>query len=222
MNSAITILPSLLAADFGELRAGARQAEAAGGDALHIDVMDGVFVPNISMGPEVVRMAKDAVGIPINVHLMISNPAEHVAAFIDAGADTVLIHVEIDGDVAAVLDAIRDKGAIPGITLNPGTDAGAVLPFLPAVDEVLCMTVNPGHGGQSFMPEVLPKIREIRLAAPDLRIMVDGGITTDTVKDCAAQGANVFVAGAALYNAPDMAAEIQLMRANAAAQCALQ
>ncbi len=213
----VTILPSLLAADFGRLEEGARRAEQAGADALHLDIMDGHFVPNISFGPDVVAMARRTVRLPLNVHLMLSNPDRHAARFMDAGADTLLIHVEASCDVAAVLKEIRARKVRPGLTLNPDTPAEAVFPFLDQVDEVLCMTVHPGYGGQAFIETVLPKLRAVRDYAtraghPDLTIMVDGGINHETAARCAAGGANAFVAGTFLYRASDMAAELQRMR----------
>jgi ribulose-phosphate 3-epimerase len=210
------VLPSLLAADFGDLRGGARLAESAGGDALHMDIMDGHFVPNLSMGPDVVKMAKNSVKIPLSVHLMISNPDKLVPAFLDAGADIILIHIEVDCDVPAILKQIRSGGRKAGITLNPATPAEAVFPVLENVDQVLCMTVQPGFGGQSFRPEVLPKIRAIRDRLNKMKrgsdILVDGGINHETALKCAEHGANAFVAGVFLYKSRDMAAEIRRMR----------
>lgn len=213
----VKILPSLLAADFGHLEAGARAAESCGGDALHLDIMDGHFVPNLSMGPDVVRMAKHAVKIPLSVHLMLTNPDEHMIAFIEAGADSLLIHIEAGCDVPGVLERIRDMGVRPGITLNPLTPPELVYPVLDRVDEVLCMTVHPGYGGQAFMPEVLDKIRTIRdyanaLGLTDIDILVDGGIDVTTAPRCAAAGANAFVAGTSLYRAANMGAAANEMR----------
>lgn len=200
----------------GNLEAEARRAEAAGADALHIDVMDGHFVPNLSMGPAVVEMAKRCVSIPLSVHLMISRPDQYLLHFIEAGADTLLIHIEAECDVPGALARIREQGAKPGITLNPNTQAELIYPVLGIVDEILCMTVHPGFGGQAFMPEVLTKISKIRKHATasghNLNIMVDGGINDSTATQCAASGANYFVAGTHLFKAPDMAAQISLMR----------
>jgi len=215
----VQILPSLLAANFGKLAAEARRAEEAGGDALHLDIMDAHFVPNLSMGPDVVVMAKGTVGIPMSVHLMMSRPDQYLDTFAEAGADSLLIHLEAECDVTETLERIRELGLRPGITLNPETPAELVFPVLADVDEVLCMTVHPGYGGQSFMPEVLPKIRAIRDNAKSIGrepdIMVDGGINLETAAECAAAGANSFVAGTFLYRAPDMAATLALLRQKA-------
>jgi ribulose-phosphate 3-epimerase len=215
----ILILPSLLAGDFGRLEEAAKRAEASGGDALHIDVMDGHFVPNLSMGPDVVRMARRTVNIPLSVHLMMTNPDQYLTAFVEAGADSLLIHIEAECDVPDALDRIRDLGSRPGITLNPETPADMIFPVIEKVDEILCMTVHPGYGGQKFMAAVLPKIRAVRSHAdavgltPD--ILVDGGIDAANAAACAAHGANAFVAGTALYAAADMKAGIAAMREQA-------
>jgi len=222
----VKILPSLLAADFGNLEAAARRAEACGGDQLHVDVMDGVFVPNISFGPGVVAMARRAVKMPLSVHLMVLRPDQYVTPFADAGADSLLIHIESDCDVPATLERIRRRGLRAGITLNPDTEAEAIFPVMERTDEVLCMTVQPGHGGQSFIAETLPKIRAVRdfansLGKRDFSILVDGGINVKTAAECAACGADAFVAGTSLYEAPDMSGEIARLRASAQAALAL-
>ncbi len=213
----IKILPSLLAADMGHLADGAKKAEDSGADALHLDIMDPHFVPNISMGAAVVAMAKKVVSIPLNVHLMLSRPDQFLNQFIEAGADTLLIHVEAECDIAPQLTRIRELGVRPGITLNPDTPPELLLPIIDKVDEVLCMTVHPGYGGQSFMPEVLPKIKTIREFAisrglDDLDIMVDGGIDLTTGPQCAAHGASMLVLGTSLYRAPDMKADLSSLR----------
>ena len=218
MTPCFRILPSLLAADTGRLADEARRAEAAGADELHLDIMDGHFVPNISFGPDVVAMARRAVRIPLNVHLMLSRPDLYAERFAKAGADTIQIHVEAECDVAATLRAIRGLGAHPAVVINPETDADALDPYLALADEVLCMTVHPGYGGQAFMAEVLPKVARVRAKldalgrAPDFPLMVDGGVSPATVQDCARAGANAFVAGSALFRAADMAADVRLMR----------
>ncbi len=201
----------------GHLAKEARRAEAAGADALHLDIMDGHFVPNISMGPAVVAMAREEVSIPLNVHLMLSRPDQYIKAFIEAGADTVLIHIEAECDVQEALERIRELGAKPGITINPETNPELLFPVLECVDEVLCMSVHPGYGGQSFIPEVLLSINSVwreakRIGKSDLVIMVDGGINHETAVKCAQQGANAFVAGTFLYGSNNMAAEIETMR----------
>lgn len=215
----IGILPSLLAADVGNLEAAARRAEQSGADALHIDLMDGHFVPNMSFSPSVVQMAKKCIGIPLSVHLMLSNPDQYVKKFIDAGADTLLIHIEAECDVPETLELIKDLGAKPGITINPETAAEMIFPVIELVDEVLCMTVHPGYGGQSFISAVLPKIRKVRefakSAGKQLDIMVDGGINLETAAQCAAHGANLLVAGTSLYGLQDMASGITQMRQRA-------
>lgn len=218
----MAILPSLLAADFGNLEAGVRKAEAAGADGLHLDIMDGHFVPNLSMGPDVVRMARRCCPkLPRNVHLMMSNPGDHLGRFIEAGAHVLLIHIEVAGDVPAMLREIRRLGARPGITLNPGTEAERIFPVLSLVDEVLCMTVHPGYGGQSFIPDVLPKIRTVRNRIRDMKlavdISVDGGIDAGTGPQCAAMGANVLIAGTSLYSSADMRDAVSKLRAAAIA-----
>lgn len=213
----ILILPSLLAADVGNLEAGVRLAEAAGGDALHVDIMDGHFVPNLSMGPTVVEMAKRCTRIPLSVHLMMTRPDQYIDRFVEAGADSLLIHIEADCDVPAALARIRELGVRPGITLSPGTGAEAIDGVLEQVDEVLCMTVHPGYGGQAFIVDVLPKIRQVRdkareLGKGDIDILVDGGIGRETIARCAGHGANSFVAGTSLYRAGDMTDEVRRLR----------
>jgi ribulose-phosphate 3-epimerase len=211
------ILPSLLAADAGRLAEEAKRAEQAGADALHLDIMDGHFVPNISMGPSVVEMARRELKIPLNVHLMLSRPDLYVKTFVEAGADSIQIHIESECDVLECLKCIRELGVAVGIAVNPDTNPELIFPVLGDVDEVLCMTVRPGYGGQSFMPQVLPSIRRVREEAlrignHNLTIMVDGGINRETAVQCAANGANAFVAGKFLFKAHDMAAEITTLR----------
>ncbi len=219
MERPVHILPSILAAPIGRLEQGCRQAAAAGADGLHVDIMDAHFVPNLSMGPDVVRMAKQAVDVYLSVHLMMTHPNEYVDVFTRAGADILLIHIEADCDVPRTLRCIRDAGIRAGITLNPETPADSIFGVLDAdlVDEVLCMTVHPGFGGQSFIPEVLPKIDAIHCHAPNVWISVDGGVINSTGADAAGQGANVFVAGSFLFRANDMAAAVRDLRAGCAA-----
>jgi len=214
----VSILPSLLAADPGALAEGCRRAEAAGADEIHIDIMDAHFVPNLSFSPAIVAMAKRAApNLPRNVHLMMTHPHEYAERFIEAGATTILIHVEPEYGILATLAAIRARGVRCGLVLNPETPARAVFPYLNEVDEILCMTVRPGRGGQSFMPEVLPTIGAVRRAADgagnaNLTLMVDGGINLETATLCTAAGANAFVAGTFLYAMDDMAAGVRALR----------
>ena len=213
----VEILPSLLAADIGNLEVAARMAETSGGDALHIDIMDGHFVPNLSLGPAVVAMARGCIKIPLNVHLMMLHPDQYLNRFIEAGADSLLIHIESECDVPEALDRIRELGARSGIALNPETPAEMIFPVLDMVDEIICMTVHPGYGGQKFMPEVLPKMRTLRdhgksCNKHELSIIVDGGIDIESAAKCAAQGVNAFVAGTSLYTSPDMTSDISRMR----------
>ena len=219
----IEIMPSILAADMGNLEAEIRQCERAGADQIHLDVMDGVFVPNISMGPAVCEMVNRVTDLPINTHLMLLRPQDHIEAFAKAGSDTILIHIESECDVEDTLKKIRDLGCKAGITVNPPTSintilnegAGSSCLEKGLVDEVLVMSVNPGFGGQSYIAEAEAKVAEVRRRYPEMLISIDGGIDLETVKPAAAHGANLFVAGTSLFKAPDMKEAITQMRANA-------
>lgn len=212
----IEIMPSILAADMGNLEAAIKQCEAAGADQIHVDVMDGVFVPNISMGPAVAAMADKVTDLPLDVHLMLLHPQDYIKAFAKAGSDTILIHVESECDVEDTLRKIRDLGCKSGITLNPDTPADSIFKYLDdeLLDEVLIMSVHPGFGGQSYIKSVESKVAAIRKRCPEILISIDGGIDLNTIKSAAAHGANMFVAGTSLFKAPDMKAAVSEMRAN--------
>ena len=212
------ILPSLLAADYGSLADEIRRAEASGADALHIDIMDAHFVPNLSFGPDIVALSRRvAPGFFRHVHLMLTRPDLYLEPFAAAGAQTIQIHVESDCDLHAELPRIRALGLRAAIALNPETPAEAVFPYLGLCDEVLVMTVHPGYGGQSFIADCLPKITLIRHRAPGIDIMVDGGINDENALLAAKAGANQLVAGSYLFKQSDMAAAVAALRKDGAA-----
>lgn len=210
------VSPSILAADFSRLGEGLTRIENAGADMVHVDVMDGVFVPQATFGPPVVRSLRDVSKIPFDVHLMINDPGRFVNDFIDAGSDMLTIHVESKGNLRKLLKEIRDRGISPGISLNPGTPFSKLRKYLDLVDLVLVMSVQPGYGGQAFRPEVVPKISSIKEYAKenglDIQVSVDGGINRETGKLCADAGADILVAGSYLFKLDDMRSEIDLWK----------
>lgn len=217
----IRIAPSILAADFARLGDEARAVEEAGADWLHVDVMDGRFVPNITLGPPIVAALRAATTLPLDVHLMIIEPERYVADFVRAGAATVGVHVETCPHLHRTVHQIREEGARACVVLNPATPASAVEPVLGDIDQVLVMTVNPGFGGQKFIASMLPKITQLRRWIDERRLPValevDGGIATGTMARAAAAGADTFVAGTAVFGASDRAAAIAALRAEAIA-----
>ncbi len=217
MVKKIQIAPSILAADFAFLGAAVREAEAAGADVIHVDVMDGHFVPNLTIGPPVVAALRRVTKLPLDVHLMIEHPERYVEAFAQAGADGLTVHPEASVHLHRTLQTIRARGLKAGVALNPSTSEAALRYVLPLVDIVLVMSVNPGFGGQAFIPEVLPKITAIRLmldeAGSGAWLSVDGGINPQTAGRVLRAGADTLVAGSAVFRAPGgVAAAIAALR----------
>jgi ribulose-phosphate 3-epimerase len=218
----LRIAPSILAADFGRLADEVRAVERAGADWIHVDVMDGHFVPNLTLGPVVVEALRAATRLPLDVHLMIEEPERSLEAYVRAGADRVGVHVETCPHLHRTLAQIREAGAKACAVLNPSTPASALRPVLEELDQVLVMSVNPGFGGQKFIPGALAKLAELRgwidaLERP-IELEVDGGIGPGTIGAAARAGANVFVAGTAVFRASDYAAAIADLRKEAAAE----
>lgn len=230
----IKIAPSILAGNFGYLADEAKRAEDAGANSLHIDIMDGHFVPNLTMGPQIVAAINRATDLPLDVHLMIYNPYDYIERFVEAGADNITFHMEATEDVAETLHYIRKCNVKAGLAFNPETSLSMIPPYLDKCDMVLLMTVHPGFGGQAFIQDVLNKVRftrnvcdQLNIRAggvtpkdkhskdhelPPFDIQVDGGITLENVEQCVEAGANVIVAGTTLYRTPDMAVAIKAMR----------
>ncbi len=218
-NSSLLIAPSLLASDFARLGEEAKAVEAAGADWLHLDIMDGHFVPNISFGAGIVEAVARVCALPLDVHLMITRPDLHLDHFVKAGARSITVHVEAPHNVPETLGRIRQAGCSAGIAINPPTPVEAVMGYLGLVDLVLVMTVNPGFGGQRFLAEMLHKVSAIAKLKADFgatfNIQVDGGINAETAGRCAESGANVLVAGTSVYRSSDYRAAIELLRLEA-------
>lgn len=209
----IKIAPSVLAADYANLETELKKC--SGAQYIHLDVMDGHFVPNISIGAPVIKAIKAVTKVPFDVHLMISEPLRYIDDFADAGADIICFHIESESDTQKTIDKIIESGCKAAVALKPKTPASAVIPYIDKLAMVLVMTVEPGFGGQSFMADMMPKIEEIRKAAPDIDIEVDGGINAETIKTAAAAGANVFVAGSAVFKSEDPQKTIETLKENA-------
>jgi ribulose-phosphate 3-epimerase len=202
------IAPSLLSADFSKLQEQITLMEEGGADLHHVDVMDGHFVPNITFGPFIVKAIKKCSNIPLDVHLMIENPEKYVEDFVKAGADYLTVHVEATKHIHRLLQQIRATGAKVGVSLNPGTPLSSIEEILDDVDMILIMSVNPGFGGQSFIPQSLDKIRRLRKMLSDrgldhVEIEIDGGVKLENIAEVAAAGVDIFVSGSGIYNAPN-------------------
>jgi ribulose-phosphate 3-epimerase len=201
----ISIAPSILSADFRCLEKEVKDAEAAGADRIHCDVMDGHFVPNLTFGPVLIEAVKRCISIPLDVHLMIANPQKYIAAYCDAGADFLTVHAEVCPDLPAVLADIRSHRVRAGASVNPDKGVDLLVPHLREMDQALIMTVFAGFGGQKFIGDMLPRIKAVadkaRTSGLPLDIQVDGGINEETAKQCAENGANVFVAGSYVFGA---------------------
>lgn len=213
------IAPSILSADFGRLAEEVKAIEQGGADWVHVDVMDGHFVPNLTIGPPVISAVRKVTSLPLDVHLMITNADDYLKAYADAGADVITVHAEACTHLHRSVQAIHDLGKKAGVSLNPATPLDAVRYVLDDVDMVLLMSVNPGFGGQKLIPQVVPKIRDLRAMADerglDLDIEVDGGIKVDNVDVVASAGANVIVSGSGIFAGGDYGERISAMRSAA-------
>lgn len=209
----VKISPSMLACDFANIESELKKCESA--DLIHLDVMDGHFVPNITIGAPVIKAMNAVCDIDFDVHLMISEPLKYIEDFADAGADIITFHVECDSDINETVNKIIHCGCKAGLAVKPATPIEAVYPYIDRLSMVLVMTVEPGFGGQSFMEDMMPKIEKLRKDFPHIDIQVDGGINPETIKTCAKAGANVFVAGSAVFKSEKPKETIIQLKENA-------
>lgn len=207
------ISPSMLASDYANLEAELKKCESA--ELIHLDVMDGHFVPNISIGAPVIKAMKRVCSVPFDVHLMISDPLKYIEDFADAGADIITFHAECESNINETINKILECGCKAALAVKPATPVEAVYPYIDKLSMVLVMTVEPGFGGQSFMENMMPKIERLRADFPDIDIQVDGGVNAETIKTCARAGANVFVAGSAVFKSENPQETIALLKNNA-------
>lgn len=216
MKKPVRIAPSILSADFASLGADIQKVERAGADWIHVDVMDGHFVPNLTLGPEIIKAIRKTTPLPFDVHLMIEKPELSIAQYAEAGADRIGVHAETCPHLHRTLQQIHGLGKQACVVLNPATPALAIEPVLGDVDQVLVMSVNPGFGGQKFIRGVLPKVRQLKQwideRGLDVELEIDGGVNRETIAEAARAGVNVFVAGNAVFREPDYAAAIRELR----------
>ncbi len=210
------IAPSLLSCDFASMGTEVERVDKAGADLIHLDVMDGHFVPNLTIGPAIIKAVRPFTKLPFDVHLMISDPLSYIDAFADAGADIITFHIEADSDTDKTIEKIKSRNVLPGVVIKPGTPAEAVFPYLDKVYMVLVMTVEPGFGGQSFMEDMMPKVSaiksEIKKRGLEVLVEVDGGITVQTAPIASKAGADVSVSGTGVFKAADPALAIKEMK----------
>jgi ribulose-phosphate 3-epimerase len=212
----IRLAPSLLSADFGELGAAVRAAEAGGADALHLDVMDGHFVPNISFGPALVKAVRARTALPLDVHLMIEEPGRFLEAFAKAGGNTLIFHAEAKGNPGELIPKVHGLGAEAGLAINPETPVDRAKPWIEKLDQILVMSVHPGFSGQSFIPDALSKLKRVRGALDEIGshadLSIDGGVTVESGADAAAAGATFFVCGNSVFAGGDIGANLHRLR----------
>ena len=210
------ISPSLLASDFSRLGEEVKRLEAAGADYVHLDVMDGIFVPNLTFGAPVVAALRKVTKLPLDVHLMIHEPHRYVGAFADAGADIITFHLEAESDISGTINLVKKHKKLVGLSVKPGTDVEKIFPYLSAIDLVLIMTVEPGFGGQKFMRDMMPKVERVKAEAArrkaDILIEVDGGINAETARVAKRFGVDICVAGTSVFGAADMKSAIESLR----------